>query len=84
MRAVVSHGIGDIGLDEVPEPTIGHPQDGIVRLTASAISGTDLHRVRGTDQRRSGGIKVELEPEAEGEAPKPRFKLQETRPGRSR
>ena len=48
MKAVVFHGIGDIRLDEVPEPTIQNPTDAIVRLTASAICGTDLHFVRGS------------------------------------
>ncbi|WP_009633500.1 zinc-dependent alcohol dehydrogenase [Synechocystis sp. PCC 7509] len=48
MKAVVFHGIGDIRLDNVPEPKILHPMDAIVRLTASAICGTDLHMIRGT------------------------------------
>jgi threonine dehydrogenase-like Zn-dependent dehydrogenase len=48
MKAVVFHGIGDIRLDDVPEPTIEQPGDAIVRITASAICGTDLHFVRGT------------------------------------
>ncbi len=48
MKAVVFHGIGDIRLDNVPEPKIQHPMDAIVRLTASAICGTDLHMIRGT------------------------------------
>ncbi|HXT12806.1 MAG TPA: zinc-dependent alcohol dehydrogenase [Candidatus Angelobacter sp.] len=48
MKAVVFHGIGDIRLDNVPEPKIEHSQDAIVRLTASAICGTDLHMIRGT------------------------------------
>lgn len=48
MKAVVFHGIGDIRLDEVPDPRIEQPTDAIVRLTASAICGTDLHMVRGT------------------------------------
>jgi threonine dehydrogenase-like Zn-dependent dehydrogenase len=48
MKAVVFHGIGDIRLDEVPEPTIEQPTDAIVRLTTSAICGTDLHMIRGT------------------------------------
>lgn len=48
MKAVVFHGVGDIRLDNVPEPTIQDPLDAIVRLTASAICGTDLHMVRGT------------------------------------
>ena len=48
MKAVVFHGIGDIRLDDVPEPKIEQPTDAIVSLTASAICGTDLHMVRGT------------------------------------
>ncbi len=48
MKAVVFHGVGDIRLDDVPEPRIEEPTDAIVRLTASAICGTDLHFVRGT------------------------------------
>ncbi|WP_261663443.1 alcohol dehydrogenase catalytic domain-containing protein [Deinococcus sp. Marseille-Q6407] len=48
MKAVVWHGIGDIRLDDVPEPQLQEPTDAVVRLTASAICGTDLHFVRGT------------------------------------
>src|SRR3954451_14006833 len=48
MKAVVFHGIGDIRLEDAPEPKIEQPTDAIVRLTASAICGTDLHMVRGT------------------------------------
>jgi threonine dehydrogenase-like Zn-dependent dehydrogenase len=45
MKAVVFHGIGDIRLDEVPDPKIEQPTDAVIRLTASAICGTDLHCV---------------------------------------
>ncbi len=48
MKAVVFHGIGDIRLDDIPEPKIKDPFDAIVRLTSSAICGTDLHMIRGT------------------------------------
>jgi threonine dehydrogenase-like Zn-dependent dehydrogenase len=48
MKALVYHGVGDIRVDDVPEPTLRAPTDAIVRLTASAICGTDLHFVRGT------------------------------------
>ncbi|WP_334023055.1 zinc-dependent alcohol dehydrogenase [Burkholderia gladioli] len=48
MKAVVFHGVGDIRLDTVPEPGILQSTDAIVRITASAICGTDLHMVRGT------------------------------------
>ncbi|KAA9150306.1 glutathione-dependent formaldehyde dehydrogenase [Amycolatopsis acidicola] len=48
MKAVVWHGVGDIRLDDVPEPKIQEPTDAIIRVTRSAICGTDLHMVRGT------------------------------------
>jgi threonine dehydrogenase-like Zn-dependent dehydrogenase len=48
MKAVVFHGVGDIRLDDVPEPTIQQPTDAIVRITSSAICGTDLHFIRGS------------------------------------
>ena len=48
MRAVVWHGVGDIRIDDVPDPKLQEPTDAVVRLTASAICGTDLHFVRGT------------------------------------
>ena len=48
MKAVVWKGVGDIGVENVPDPKIEEPTDAIVRLTASAICGTDLHFVRGT------------------------------------
>lgn len=48
MKAVVWHGVGDIRLDDVPEPAVERPTDAIVRLTASAICGSDLHFIRGT------------------------------------
>jgi threonine dehydrogenase-like Zn-dependent dehydrogenase len=48
MNAVVFHDIGDIRLESVRDPVLEQPADAIVRLTASAICGTDLHMVRGT------------------------------------
>jgi threonine dehydrogenase-like Zn-dependent dehydrogenase len=48
MKAIVFRGIGDIRLEDVADPKIVKPTDAIVRLTASAICGTDLHLVRGT------------------------------------
>ncbi|HEX8437249.1 zinc-dependent alcohol dehydrogenase [Archangium sp.] len=48
MKAVVFHGVGDIRLEEMAEPELQQDTDAIVKLTASAICGTDLHFVRGT------------------------------------
>lgn len=48
MKAVVFHGIGDIRLDDVEEPSIEEPTDAILSVSRSAICGTDLHMIRGT------------------------------------
>ncbi len=48
MKAVVFYGVGDIRITDAPDPKILQRNDAIVRLTASAICGTDLHMVRGT------------------------------------
>ncbi|MDY0066640.1 MAG: zinc-dependent alcohol dehydrogenase [Steroidobacteraceae bacterium] len=43
MRAVCWHGVHDVGVEDVPEPSILNPRDAIVRVTATAICGSDLH-----------------------------------------
>lgn len=48
MKAVVYRGIGNIVLEDVPEPEIQEPDDAIIRIAASAICETDLHLVRDT------------------------------------
>ncbi|WP_368040832.1 alcohol dehydrogenase catalytic domain-containing protein [Pseudomonas koreensis] len=48
MKAVVFHDVGDIRLDDVADPVIQEPTDAVVRITAAAICGTDLHFIRGT------------------------------------
>ena len=48
MKAVVFHGIGDIRLDTVKDPGLEAPTDAIIKITSSAICGTDLHMIRGT------------------------------------
>jgi threonine dehydrogenase-like Zn-dependent dehydrogenase len=46
MKAVVWHGTEDVRVDEVPDPTIKEPTDAIVRITSTAICGSDLHLYR--------------------------------------
>ena len=43
MKAVTWHGTGDVRVDDVPEPKIEQPTDAIVRITSTAICGSDLH-----------------------------------------
>lgn len=48
MKAVVFKGVGNIAIEEVSDPIIKDPTDVIVKITTSAICGTDLHMIRGT------------------------------------
>jgi threonine dehydrogenase-like Zn-dependent dehydrogenase len=43
LKAVVWHGKEDIRVDNVPDPVIQEPTDAIVRITSTAICGSDLH-----------------------------------------
>jgi threonine dehydrogenase-like Zn-dependent dehydrogenase len=43
MKALAWHGREDIRCDNVPDPQIEEPTDAIVRITATAICGSDLH-----------------------------------------
>lgn len=47
MRAVVFREAGRVEIDDVPEPDIEDPRDAIVRITRSAICGSDLHFFHG-------------------------------------
>jgi threonine dehydrogenase-like Zn-dependent dehydrogenase len=43
MKAVTWHGVEDVRVDSVPDPRIEEPTDAIVRITSTAICGSDLH-----------------------------------------
>jgi threonine dehydrogenase-like Zn-dependent dehydrogenase len=43
MRAVCWYGRHDMRVQNVPDPTILNPRDAIVRITSTAICGSDLH-----------------------------------------
>jgi threonine dehydrogenase-like Zn-dependent dehydrogenase len=47
MKALCWHGKGDIRCDTVPDPKIEHPRDAIIKVTACAICGSDLHLLDG-------------------------------------
>ena len=42
MKAAVFHKVGDITVDNVPDPKIEHPEDIIVKVTSTTICGSDL------------------------------------------
>jgi threonine dehydrogenase-like Zn-dependent dehydrogenase len=77
MRAVVFEDVGVVRVDDVPEPTIEEPADALVRITASAICGSDLHFFHGKAPLLPGealgheavGVVEEVGPEVAGFAP---------------
>jgi hypothetical protein len=47
MRALCWHGKSDVRVDTVPDPEIQHPRDAVIKITACAICGSDLHLLDG-------------------------------------
>jgi threonine dehydrogenase-like Zn-dependent dehydrogenase len=43
MRALTWHGKHNVQMDTVPDPEIINPRDAIIKITATAICGSDLH-----------------------------------------
>src|SRR5437763_9772045 len=62
MRAVVWHGKEDVRVDEVDDPTIEEPTDAIVRVTSTAICGSDLHLYGGKVIKMEEGDIIGHEP----------------------
>jgi len=55
MRALCWHGHGDVRVDTVPDPIIQHPRDAIIKITACAICGSDLHLYDGYQPTMKSG-----------------------------
>ncbi|GIQ68735.1 glutathione-dependent formaldehyde dehydrogenase [Xylanibacillus composti] len=47
MKAVTYQGVKNIAVKEVPDPKIEKPDDMIVKITTTAICGSDLHLIHG-------------------------------------
>ena len=43
MRAITWHGKRDVRVEEVPDPRIEEPTDAVIKVTSTAICGSDLH-----------------------------------------
>jgi threonine dehydrogenase-like Zn-dependent dehydrogenase len=57
MKALTWHGTGDVRIDTHPDPRIQEPEDIVIRTTATAICGSDLHIYDGfVLQMESGDI----------------------------
>ena len=55
MKALTWHGKHDVRCETVPDPAIRHPHDAIIKVTASAICGSDLHIYDGIIPRMESG-----------------------------
>lgn len=47
MRAVCWHGTQDVRVERVRDPEIINPRDAVIRVTSTAICGSDLHLYNG-------------------------------------
>jgi threonine dehydrogenase-like Zn-dependent dehydrogenase len=47
MKATCWHGKTDVRVEDVPDPQIVNPHDAIIRVTSTAICGSDLHLYNG-------------------------------------
>lgn len=47
MKALCWHGKNDVRIDNVPDPIIEQPRDAIIKVTSTAICGSDLHLLDG-------------------------------------
>jgi threonine dehydrogenase-like Zn-dependent dehydrogenase len=57
MKAVCWHGARDVRVDNVPDPKILNPRDAIIKITSTAICGSDLHLYEGNiPTMKSGDI----------------------------
>ncbi len=52
MKAVTFQGVGDVRVQDVADPRVVDPTDAVVRITTSAVCGSDLHQYHG----RGGGL----------------------------
>jgi threonine dehydrogenase-like Zn-dependent dehydrogenase len=65
MKALCWNGKHQIAVQEVPDPRIEHPRDAIIRITSTAICGSDLHLYDGLVQTMQKGDVLGHEPMGE-------------------
>jgi threonine dehydrogenase-like Zn-dependent dehydrogenase len=57
VKALAWHGKSDMRCETVPDPKIEHPRDAIIKVTACAICGSDLHIYNGViPEMQSGDV----------------------------
>lgn len=65
MRALCWHGKSDVRVDTVPDPRIEDPRDIVIRITSTAICGSDLHLYDGYMKTMKAGDILGHEPMGE-------------------
>ncbi len=65
MKAVCWYGKGDMRVEDVPDPKIEAPRDAIVKITSTAICGSDLHLYDGYMPTMEKGDVIGHEPMGE-------------------
>ena len=55
MKALVYHGTKNVRIDDKPKPEIKDKEDIILRVTSTALCGSDLHLYHGTVQGMEPG-----------------------------
>jgi threonine dehydrogenase-like Zn-dependent dehydrogenase len=56
MKAITFHGVGDVRAEDVVDPKVVDATDVLLRITTSAVCGSDLHQYHG----RGGGALVQI------------------------
>jgi glutathione-independent formaldehyde dehydrogenase len=56
MKAVVYRGPREVTVEDVPDATIEHPADAIIRITTTNICGSDLHMYEGRTNVEEGTV----------------------------
>ncbi len=65
MKALCWYGVGDVRVEDVPDPKIQNPRDAIIRVTSTAICGSDLHLYDGFMPTMKKGDVIGHEPMGE-------------------
>jgi threonine dehydrogenase-like Zn-dependent dehydrogenase len=56
MKAIAFHGVHDVRVGAVPDPRVVEPTDVVVRITTSAVCGSDLHQYHGRSVVEPGAV----------------------------
>src|SRR5512133_85737 len=81
MHALTYHGSYDVRVETVPDPILQEPDDVILKISATAICGSDLHLYRGKMPELKEGYRVRSNTKGmnSGEIPMPESSIRISR-----